>query len=245
MASRDYPISNFKINKGTYQAIYDNLASIDENELILVTDKNTPTPQIADNGKAILVNASGEYELGNVQPPLVSGTNIKTINNTSILGSGDIDTKELPASLGTAGQVLKVNSGATGVEWGNETSELPSITGNASKVLKVNAGGTAVEWATDLNTDTRRAVKVNGVEKLAASSTTPLDLTAGTNITLSESSGVVTINSALTAGSNISISSNVIAVSSGAATSGKVLTADGSGGASWESASSVQFVDWS
>lgn len=29
--------------------------------------------------------------------------------------------KELPETLGTAGQVLKVNSGATGVEWANES----------------------------------------------------------------------------------------------------------------------------
>lgn len=36
-----------------------------------------------------------EGELANYQNKLVSGTNIKTINNTSILGSGDIDTKEI------------------------------------------------------------------------------------------------------------------------------------------------------
>lgn len=36
-----------------------------------------------------------EGELANYQNKLVSGTNIKTINNTSLLGSGDIDTKEI------------------------------------------------------------------------------------------------------------------------------------------------------
>lgn len=41
----------------------------------------------------------------------------------------------------------------------------------------------------------------------------------------------------LTAGSNIVMSNGVINVSSGASTSGKVLTANGSGGATWESAS--------
>lgn len=48
-----------------------------------------------------------------------------------------------------------------------------------------------------------------------------------------------------TAGSNIAISGGAISVNSGSATSGKVLTADGSGGATWGDASSVTFVDWS
>ena len=41
----------------------------------------------------------------------------------------------------------------------------------------------------------------------------------------------------LTAGSNIAINSNTISVNSSSATSGQVLTADGSGGASWQNAS--------
>lgn len=45
------------------------------------------------------LSATGESKF---QAPLVSGTNIKTINNTSILGSGDIDTKEIfVATYGT------------------------------------------------------------------------------------------------------------------------------------------------
>lgn len=36
--------------------------------------------------------------------------------------------------------------------WEAETSELPAITGKANKVLKVNSGATAVEWADDENT---------------------------------------------------------------------------------------------
>lgn len=56
--------------------------------------------------------------------------------------------KELPATLGTAGQVLTVNSGATGVEWQDAPEELPTIaSGDAGKVLTVNSGETGVEWA--------------------------------------------------------------------------------------------------
>ena len=48
------------------------------------------------------------------------------------------------------GKVLKVNSAATGVEWGaGESGDLPAIeSGDAGKVLTVNAGETGAEWAT-------------------------------------------------------------------------------------------------
>lgn len=36
--------------------------------------------------------------------------------------------------------------------WEDDTSELPAITGKANKVLKVNSGATGVEWADDENT---------------------------------------------------------------------------------------------
>lgn len=36
--------------------------------------------------------------------------------------------------------------------WEEDTSELPAITGKAGKVLKVNSGASGVEWADDENT---------------------------------------------------------------------------------------------
>ena len=48
-------------------------------------------------------------------------------------------------------------------------------------------------WAVPTDTDTHRAVKVNGTEKLGANSSTALDIQQGTNVTITESSGVVTI----------------------------------------------------
>ena len=56
---------------------------------------------------------------------------------------------QFPTLTGNSGKVLKVNSGATGVEWDNESAELPALTDNAGKVLKVNAGATGVEWANE------------------------------------------------------------------------------------------------
>lgn len=65
-------------------------------------------------------------------------------------------------AIGTAGQVLKVNSGANGVEWAAESgggastliglTDTPSSFGSAGQVLKVNSGGTALEFADDTDT---------------------------------------------------------------------------------------------
>lgn len=71
-----------------------------------------------------------------------------------------------------------------------------------------------VPW-TDTNTDTHRIVKVNGTEKLAANTSTALDLVSGANVSLSESSGAVTISVPITDETNPTITSNVLAVEYG------------------------------
>lgn len=53
--------------------------------------KNTGTiSQIKINGSTVTRQTDGVMDIGSYQVPLVSGTNIKTINNTSILGKGNI-----------------------------------------------------------------------------------------------------------------------------------------------------------
>lgn len=44
-----------------------------------------------------------------VQETLVSGTNIKTVNNNSLLGSGNIDIDALPSQTGNSGKFLTTN----------------------------------------------------------------------------------------------------------------------------------------
>lgn len=81
------------------------------------------------------------------RPKQGSTHNIVVIGSTS----GDcVRASELP-TLGTAGKVLTVNSGATGVEWANVPSELPATLGTAGQVLSVNSGATGVEWASILS----------------------------------------------------------------------------------------------
>lgn len=54
------------------------------------------------------------------QETLVSGTNIKTVNGNSLLGSGDITVSGLPSQTGNAGKFLK--SDGTDASWENITT---------------------------------------------------------------------------------------------------------------------------
>lgn len=75
------------------------------------------------------------------QATLVSGTNIKTVNGTSILGSGNISTAELPTvTASDNGKVLMVVGGV----W--QVASLPLASSNAFGVVKVD--GTTIT-ATD------------------------------------------------------------------------------------------------
>ena len=67
------------------QAEYDGLAVKDPNTFYIITD--------AQGGDLSNYYTKGETDtlLGDKQPTLVSGTNIKTINNESLLGEGNID----------------------------------------------------------------------------------------------------------------------------------------------------------
>ena len=66
------------------------------------------------------------------QDTLVSGTNIKTVNGQSLLGSGNIAIEggsgtSLPDTANNAGKVLAVNSSANGVEWVEQSGDEPLV----------------------------------------------------------------------------------------------------------------------
>ena len=73
------------------------------------------------------------------QEALVSGTNIKTVNGNSLLGSGNVDT--FPSQTGNNGKFLSTNG--TTVSW-ESVDAFPVQTGNAGKVLKTD--GSDVSW---------------------------------------------------------------------------------------------------
>lgn len=69
---------------------------------------------IEDSAKPITSGAV-YTALSNKQDTLVSGTNIKTINNNSILGSGDLQIDSLPSQTGHAGEYLTTDG--TDASW--------------------------------------------------------------------------------------------------------------------------------
>ena len=102
----------------------------------LVTTYNT---HVANTN--IHVTSDQKTAWTNKQDALVSGTNIKTINNTSILGSGNIDTNPFPTQTGNSGKFLSTNG--TTVSW-ESVDAFPTQTGNSGKVLKTD--GSDVSW---------------------------------------------------------------------------------------------------
>lgn len=76
------------------------------------------------------------------QDTLVSGTNIKTVNNTSLLGSGDITIDSLPSQTGQSGKFLTTDG--TDASWAT-VNALPSQTGQAGRYLTTD--GTDASWS--------------------------------------------------------------------------------------------------
>ena len=93
------------------------------------------------------VSSDGVYTaLNDKQDTLVSGTNIKTINNNSILGSGDLTLDGLPSQAGHSGEFLTTDG--TNASWA-DVDALPSQTGHSGDVLTTD--GTDASW---VDTDT-------------------------------------------------------------------------------------------
>ena len=86
------------------QAEYDGLSAKDPNTFYIITD--------AEGGNLSNYYTKGETDtlLGDKQPTLVSGTNLKTINNESLLGEGNID---IQGGGGSITVDTSLNSGST------------------------------------------------------------------------------------------------------------------------------------
>lgn len=99
-------------------------ANIDIGDGLRVSDSGNTATISAKTGTTSGTVAAGDHTHSNYQQTLVSGTNIKTVNGTSILGSGDIDTAELPSVTSSDdGKVLRVVGGT----W--SAASLPSASG--------------------------------------------------------------------------------------------------------------------
>lgn len=89
------------------QAEYDGLAVKEANTFYIITD--------AQGGDLSNYYTKGETDtlLGEKQPTLVSGTNIKTINNESLLGEGNINIQGGGGKAVNAGTNISITTGET------------------------------------------------------------------------------------------------------------------------------------
>ena len=116
------------------QSEYDGLAVKDPNTFYIITD--------AEGGNLSNYYTKGETDtlLGEKQPTLVSGTNIKTINNESLLGEGNIDIQG-----GSSVNVVQTTGTST-----SDVMSQDAVTkafNNYTATKGYNNGGIATFWA--------------------------------------------------------------------------------------------------
>jgi len=87
-----------------------------------VTAGKLDTGAAASNLGNYVSTVNGSTGAVTVQPTLVSGTNIKTVNGSSVLGSGDLVIDALPSQTGNSGKYLTTDG--TNASWA--TIPLPS-----------------------------------------------------------------------------------------------------------------------
>lgn len=123
--------------------------------------------------------------LAGKQDTLVSGTNIKTVKWTSLLGSGNVAISEFsPSNSGSTGQVLKKTS--TWYNWANETSQVSDI-----------AYGSSWDWVT-WTAPSKNAVydKLNSMDTTIAGKQATLSAWTGISISNNtvSNTGVTSVN---------------------------------------------------
>ena len=145
---------------------------------VLKTDGTNATWQNESAGSAAWGSITGtlssqtdlDTALTGKQATLVSGTNIKTINGASVLGSGDIDTSPLTTKgdihafstvdarlpVGTNGQVLVADSSeATGLKWATPAGggDVTKVGTPANNQMAVWTGDGTLEGTSDFTYD--------------------------------------------------------------------------------------------
>lgn len=134
----------------TPQALNEAHATAEAGDWAIVGSTDTVWIWDTDNSQWVDSDTKGQVTSVNnqtgavtVQETLVSGTNIKTVNNTSLLGSGNITIDSLPTQAGNSGKFLTTDGSSASWE---TVDALPSQTGQGGKVLGTN--GTTASWET-------------------------------------------------------------------------------------------------
>jgi hypothetical protein len=208
----------------------------------LVTTPARPQSQIdvSRQVKGVLPTANGGTgTTTGAQAPLVSGTNIKTVNGTTLLGGGDVATPQgtvtsvAPITLGTAGTDL-ASSVATGTTTPVITLNVPSASASARGALSsadwstFNGKQAALVSGTSIKTVNGTSLLGSGDVGVGVTSVSGTGSASGLSL-----SGTVTTSGNLTLGGALDLSSPpAIGGTSAAAITGTTLTANASTSAS-------------
>lgn len=123
----------------------------------------------------LTVNGTITQAGSSLQPVLVSGTNIKTVNSTSLLGSGNVAVQATLVSgtniktinstslLGSGDIAVSGNPSATGIQSGNATT-VNSAGVSISKTITISANTLASSCVLDFTT---RMSRLNGSTSMA------------------------------------------------------------------------------
>lgn len=106
-------------------------AIVNSTDTVWIWDADTSAWKDGDT-KGQVTSVNNQTGAVTVQETLVSGTNIKTINSASLLGSGDLTIDSLPSQTGNSGKFLTTNG--TSASWAT-VDALPSQTGYSGRVL--------------------------------------------------------------------------------------------------------------
>ena len=172
-------------------------------------NKSNTMFEVGNGNSTTRSNALEVYKSGDV----VVGNNITAAGSISDAnGALNAVTANPSGTASTALTKLKVGADIYSISGGG-SSTLSDLTDTSissptnGQVLKYNS--TSSKWENSTDADTHRPIKVNGSQVLG-DNTTALDLVAGTNVTLSESGGAVTIDAS---GSGSVMSKNRYALS--------------------------------
>lgn len=155
-------------------AITDTFVVASENAMLALTAQVGDVAVRTDLNKSFILKETGASTLSHWQELLTPTDAVSSVNGKTgvvVLSASDVDA--LPDS----------------------TKYGASLSASGTSLSLKDQDGTVLSTVTTQDTNTWRPVKVNGTEKLGSGTdTNALDLVAGTNITLSESGGAVTIN---------------------------------------------------
>ena len=107
-----------------------------------ITSSNKLDADLVDDSTSTnkFVTASDKTTWSGKQDALVSGTNIKTVNGNSLLGSGDVTLDTLPSQTGNSGKFLQTNG--TTASWVRSVENTSTLTDGLTIFGTPNTSGT-------------------------------------------------------------------------------------------------------